>query len=430
LIRIVNMTIADAAAPREWIDADRAAALLGVTKATLYAYVSRGKLTAAPGATHATSVYRRSEVEALVHWRGRGRRPREVARAALDWGLPVLESQLTLIENQQLHYRGEPAIEWARRASLEEVACLLWQCTHDDAFGTDPDRAPAGLRRALGGLVALQQPHRMLAVFTLLQAHRPAADAQADAHVLARHAGSLVRLVCSAALGRDASPAPIHRQFAQAWGLSERGIDAVRAALVLCADHELNASGFVARCVASTGADLGKAVIGGLAALSGGLHGGATARVEAMWDEVGRAASVRAGLAKRFARSDHLAGFGHPLYPDGDPRAAEILSRLPAGPARNAARRLAEEVERLTGRRASVDFALVALRRAIGAPEGSAYAIFAVARTVGWLAHALEQRATGALIRPRAAYTGTRPRADDAAAESVRPAMPASVFTR
>jgi len=418
-----------AAAPaHDALSADQAAALLGVTKATLYAYVSRGKLAAAPGATPATRLYRRSEVEQLARQRGRGRRPREVARAALAWGWPVLESQLTLIENQQLHYRGQPAVELARRASLEDAACLLWQCAPDDAFGGTVPRMPAHWARQFAAFASAALPDRMLAAFALLQAQRPEADAQADAHVLARHAGALLRLSCAAALGRAAAPMPVHLQFAAAWQLAPRAADALRAALVLSADHELNASGFVARCIASTGADLGKAVVGGLAALSGGLHGGMTARVEAMWDEFGRAATLRAGLARRLARGDLLAGFGHPLYPDGDPRAAEILARLPAGATRNAALRLAEQAEELTGKRPSLDFALVALRRAIGAPEGGAYAVFAVGRSVGWLAHALEQRSTGALIRPRAAYTGVRPAID--APTPVKPTGPISIFVR
>ena len=423
------MKTASSAGTREWVDSSQAAALLGVTKATLYAYVSRGKLGSAPGATHASSLYRRSEVESLARQRGRGRRPREVARAALAWGLPVLESQLTLIDRQQLHYRGELASELARRASLEDVACLLWQCSHDDAFGATAASVSSGRRRALSAFDGLAPPDRMLVTFTLLQADVPAAGSQADARVLVRHAGSLLRLSCAAALGRPAIDTAVHAQFAAAWGLSPRAADAVRAALVLSADHELNASGFVARCVASTGADLGKAVVGGLAALSGGLHGGMTARVEAMWDELERSPSERAALERRLARSDQLAGFGHPLYPDGDPRAAAILARLPGGAARKAATRLAAHVEELTGKRPSLDFALVALRRAIGAPEGGAYAVFAVGRTVGWLAHAIEQRATGALIRPRAAYTGLQPAGEPATAP-VRPTRQSSVFAR
>ena len=98
-------------------------------------------------------------------------------------------------------------------------------------------------------------------------------------------------------------------------------------ALILCADHELNASSFTARCVASTGASLRAAIVGGLAALTGGRHGGTTARVEALWDEVGET-EVALKLRQRLARGEDLPGFGHHLYPDGDVRASALLTRI------------------------------------------------------------------------------------------------------
>ena len=397
-----------------WIDAATAAARLDVSKATLYAYVSRGKLKSAPGATHNASVYRRSDVERLALQRGKARRPREVARAALAWGLPVLESGLTLIESQRLYYRGVAACSMAASADLETVACLLWCCDARDAFG-DGIALPAA--RTAPDLAMLPLPDRMLSRFTLLQARLPYAADEATPALVARRAGLLLRLSGASALGGAPSATATHRRFGQSWHLDRRAEDAVRAALVLGADHELNASSFVARCVASTGADLGKAVVGGLAALSGGLHGGMTEQVEAMWDELGQGREVGPRLAARLARGERVPGFDHPLYPDGDPRAAEILARLPARQ-RGQADRLAACVLDLTGRRPALDFSLVALRRAIGAPRGGAFAMFAVGRTVGWLAHAIEQRANGTLIRPRAAYVGRPPAAPDQAVES------------
>ncbi|MFM9916184.1 MAG: citrate synthase, partial [Rhizobacter sp.] len=304
---------------------------------------------------------------------------------------------------------------------------LLWQCAHDDAFNTPATRARRVQARQSTAFDSAPIADRMLARFSVLQCQQPAANGPADARVLVRHAGALLRLSCAAALGVAAAAEPVHAQFAARWHLTGRAADTLRIALVLSADHELNASSFVARCVASTGADLGKAVVGGLASLSGGLHGGMTERVEALWDEFERASTFRVGLERRLSRGDALVGFGHPLYPDGDPRAREILTRLPAGAVKNAALRMVAHVAELTGKRPALDFALVALRRAIGAPEGGAYAVFAVGRTVGWLAHALEQRTDGALIRPRAAYTGRRPSAD---AASLDPIVMASPFGR
>ncbi len=157
--------------------------------------------------------------------------------------------------------------------------------------------------------------------------------------------------------------------------------------------------------MASTGASLRAAVVGGLAALTGGRHGGTTARVEALWDELGEA-QAPARLRQRLARGETLPGFGHHLYPEGDVRAALLLEMLPRqGPAAA----LAAEVMALTGLAPSVDFALVALRRHLQLPAGSAFGLFALGRCAGWLAQALEQRATRQIIRPRAAYTGPGP---------------------
>jgi len=175
---------------------------------------------------------------------------------------------------------------------------------------------------------------------------------------------------------------------------------------VLCADHELNASSFTARCVASTGASLRAAVIGGLAALSGSRHGGVTARVESFWRGL-EAAGLPAQLRRRLAAGEEIPGFGHPLYPDGDPRAIAILDRVV--PRYPPARSLIAAVEDLTGQRPNIDFALVALRRFLRLPEGGAFGLFALGRSVCWIAHALEQRETGQLIRPRAVYTGPAP---------------------
>jgi citrate synthase len=199
---------------------------------------------------------------------------------------------------------------------------------------------------------------------------------------------------------------PIHRHLARAWNLDEDGTDLIRRALVLCADHELNASTFAVRVVASTGAAVPHCVLAGLAALSGPLHGGMTSRVRAMLAESRIMADPRTTVAERLARGDDLPGFGHRLYPDGDPRATALLDLI--GPAPRW-RGLFAAILAQTGKRPNIDTALVALEDHLSLPEGAALAIFAVGRTVGWIAHALEQRQEGQLIRPRATYVGPPP---------------------
>lgn len=389
----------------DYLNSTEATALLGVSRATLYAYVSRGLLHAHAADTPRESRYLREEVEQLARQRGQGRKPREVAQAALNWGLPVLESSITLIEQGRLYYRGEDAVDWARAHTLEETAALLWQYPADAAFAAHAvEAAPVlpDLQQCMAG-----QPceNTLLALFTVASDDAATAAWQQSPERLAAGCGALLRLLAACLLGTAPDKTPIHLQCAQAWALDAQGADLVRMALVLCADHELNASGFTARCVASTGASLRAAVVGGLAALTGGRHGGTTARVEALWDELGEA-QAPARLRQRLARGETLPGFGHHLYPEGDVRAALLLEMLPRqGPAAA----LAAEVMALTGLAPSVDFALVALRRHLQLPAGSAFGLFALGRCAGWLAQALEQRATRQIIRPRAAYTGPRP---------------------
>ena len=187
----------------------------------------------------------------------------------------------------------------------------------------------------------------------------------------------------------------------------------LRAAMVLCADHELNASTFTVRCVASTGAAPYPAVGAGLAALSGPRHGGLTERTEVLLetllvsaDPIGRAADI-------LRRGDEPCGFGHPLYPGGDPRARCLMTlmaeRLPGHPQLRTGLALADAIAEQSGHAPTCDYALALLSRCLGLPAGAALALFALGRSAGWIGHAMEQYAGHRLIRPRARYTGVHP---------------------
>lgn len=395
----------------QYFTAAQAAERLGISLPTLYAYVSRGLLHAEPGKTHRERRYRAAEVERLAAQRTRGRKPKEVAKAALDWGMPVLESSITLIEDGRCYYRGRDALAMAESASVEAAAAWLWQCDEASAFsGLDGDRLAADwpvllLERFRG----TRAEEALLPSFTVVSDDAPTAIWQRDPVRVAQGSAALLRLMTACLLGTRPGDAPIHEQCAQAWGVRDaQGADLIRMALVLCADHELNASSFTARCVASTGASLRAAVIAGLAALTGGRHGGTTARNEAMWDELGET-DIAARMRERLARGETLPGFGHHLYPAGDVRASAMLARiLPAHPAWQT---MVDAAEALVGQRPSLDFALVAVRRHLNLPLGAAFGLFALGRTIGWIAHAREQRESTQLIRPRAAYVGERPAA-------------------
>lgn len=403
----------------KYLTSTEAAARLGVSLQTLYAYVSRGLLHAEPGKTPRERRYREAEVARLAAQRTRGRKPKEVVKAALDWGLPVLESSITLIEDGQCYYRGENALTLARWMTVEQVAGHVWQCDPALAFGQPAVAPPQAWLDVLPHYRGVRAETSLLPLFTLAGDGRSTAIWQRDEARTLQGCGDIVRWVAACLLGRAPDDAPIHLQCARAWGVPEdgregEGADLIRMALVLCADHELNASSFTARCVASTGASLSATVIAGLAALTGTRHGGTTARDEAMWDDVGET-DVAARLQDRLARGEKLPGFGHHLYPAGDVRASAMLAHvLPHHPAWQT---LVDEALVQVGLRPSLDFALVAVRRHLGLPLGAAFGLFALGRTIGWLAHALEQRSSTDLIRPRAAYVGVPPggsRHDDA----------------
>jgi citrate synthase len=186
--------------------------------------------------------------------------------------------------------------------------------------------------------------------------------------------------------------------------------EAVDRALVLSADHELTASAFAARIAGSAGCDLYACVQAALAVVQGPEHGGACDRIEALLQEAARPERAAATVRERARRGEALPGFNHRLYPKGDPRAPPLLSAAEAlAPRSTGVRTLAALVEamrELGHQGPSVDAALVAVAAALRLPPGSAVGLFALGRSAGWIAHALEQRTAGYLLRPRARYVG------------------------
>ncbi|MCA9691220.1 MAG: citrate synthase, partial [Myxococcales bacterium] len=170
--------------------------------------------------------------------------------------------------------------------------------------------------------------------------------------------------------------------------------------------HELNVSAFTARCVASARATPYMVVTAALAALQGHRHGGETLRTAAMLDEPGAPTRV---IAARLERGERIPGFGHPLYPEGDPRARALLSLARPGRPLARARAFVKAARALLDSEPTLDLGLVALARSLELPQHAALSLFAVGRAVGWIAHALEQYAVEPMIRPRARYVGPPP---------------------
>ncbi len=201
---------------------------------------------------------------------------------------------------------------------------------------------------------------------------------------------------------------------------------ALDAYLVTISDHGLNASTFASRVIASTRAGLTSSVLAAISALKGPLHGGAPGPVLDMFDEIGASENARGWLGRALDRGERLMGFGHRIYRMRDPRADALKKALRplvlAGQVDRQRVELSEAVERaalavLRERKpdrpldVNVEFYTALLLDALGFPRESFTGVFAIGRTVGWIAHAREQALEGRLIRPRSIYVGPVPQA-------------------
>lgn len=385
------------------LDASAATKLLGVSRNTLYAYVSRGLVRATSNPDNPkTSQYVAADIHALLDRKTRLRRPRTAAATALDFGLPVLKTRLTHFEDDRLFYRATDAIEFSRSASLEDAARLLWNTGTFDPFADlafDTGEIPGWneLARRFAKAPATDRACALLPLLTL-NANPYAGQAGQVAFRAASRLLLAVTAACTGVSGRIA--APVHKVIAQSLG-KPREAENIRRALVLLADHELNASTFAVRVVASTGARLTNCVLGGMAALSGPRHGAASERARSFISQAQSPQDAYRIVGERLEAGELVPGFGHYVYGSGDPRAAELLAHAKPD---HVSAAIQSAVRELAGTEPNIDFALVALERGRGLPAGTALKLFAIARTAGWLAHAFEQRAAGSIIRPRAEY--------------------------
>jgi citrate synthase len=390
-----------------YLSADEAVALIGVSKQTLYAYVSRGKVKVRKRDRGLGNSYCRRDLERLLTRKSRGRKPTSQAMTALEEGWPVLQTGLSHVHGGELFYRDQSAIGLAETADLESVARLLWQFGEVDPFAEAPPPPSALWIDAKRALARRPIAERALTLLALAQESIDSAAWLTQPVALAHACASLLRFQVAGLLGQRPSARPLHQQIARAWKLDPADAEVLRAILVLLADHEMNVLGFAGRCVASTGATLGASLLAALSGMSGTLRGGAFAQVEAMWDELLAKRDLAAAIRDRLDRGEALPGFyAHSSHPDGDPRARWLLSRPTRRPE---TMKLAANVRTLTGLHPSLDFAVVSVRRAMGWPPEAAFMLIHGARTVGLIAHILEQRRDGRRIWPMARYVGPRP---------------------
>ena len=384
-----------------WLTAAEALRILGVRPQTLYASVSRHRVRARPDPQDPRrSLYHEADVRKSALRRSGARRAESVAVGAIEWGDPILPSAISTVSHGRLWYRGQDAVGLAEARTLEEIASLLWEGPPPGLMretGRARERRP--IRSRGDGRILRQALPAMLAAIAGRAGRDPPSCGRAAA-VLRSEAAQVLRALTASVI-EAGTQGPLHERLAATWNC-RRAAPVLRQALVLLADHELNASTFAVRVTVSTGASLAAGVLAGLATLSGPLHGRAAAGV-LEWARSGRGRDRVAAVREHLTYGRPLVGFGHPLYPDGDAR-AQALIRAFVLPAEY--RDLRAAVDELAGERPNIDFALAALTDCFRLPSDAPLVLFAIARSVGWLAHAMEQALARRLIRPRARYVG------------------------
>jgi len=280
-------------------------------------------------------------------------------------------------------------VAFSSAATLEETAALLWASDSPVSFAS---LTPSAARRS-GTATAFARLSALAAEGWPSLGRRPA---------MLQQDGAAATSALATALGAAPGSEPVHARLARGWSVEDEGADLIRKALVLLADHELNASTFAARVAASTGSPIAACLLAGLATLSGPRHGGAGAAAIALIEDAERLGPDDA-ITRWLALDRPLPGFGHPLYPEGDPRAEGLFSGLGID---GALSRLRDAVLAATGLHPNIDFALAAMTRGLRLPADAPFRLFALGRSVGWTAHAIEQATSNRLIRPRARYDG------------------------
>jgi citrate synthase len=431
------------------LSTEEVARRLGVKPATVYAYVSRGLLSSRRNGDGKGSLFDPAEVDAFVAGRRISLAP---GAPAIQPAAPAIHTGITLIRDGRLFYRGLDASVLAREQPYESVATLLWTGELGDVALVAPMELVAladAVTKPLPSSARLTD--RLRVIVAAAAAADPLRFDTTPAAVLATGRTMLATMVAALPVRAVAVRAVTDQRLADvlwprltAVPASPAGLTALNAALVLLADHDIAASTLAARVAASTRAHPYAVVGAGLAALDGPLHGAASGLAYELLSDAVRDGDPVRTISDRLRVGGVIAGFGHPLYPDGDPRAItllEILRDSPPGfpgpigsgalvpgamgadgmvPGPEPGRRdhdaaaIIDELAAAMARRPrvapNIDFAIAALALRYGMPPDAGEAIFAIARTAGWIAHALEEYGDRpSRFRPSGHYAGPAP---------------------
>lgn len=408
----------------DYVSSSEALRMLSIKRASLYTYVSRGLIRTTAHDDGRRRLYLKTDIEKLRP-RSTGRVEQPHVSHTLRYGEPIVQTWISEITDQGPRYRGHLATTLAAdQRSFEAVAELLWTGVLNPREVVWPLQslppAPGRWIDAYRTEVCGTPPLAWLTLLTWLLSTAPVPDTLNHTQDPVTTGIRLIQVLSGAAglIGSSRAYTPPREgetiAACIARGLGQEGnadvIRIVDTALVLSAENELSPPAFAARICASTGADLYACVSSALQVQSGPMQVGGTADVEIMLEALTTAHAGAVSRPAGYARSG-LPCFNHPLY-SRDPRAVALLE-LVAGldqPRAGTSEILdfIERTDRESGQYPNIFAALVVAARAVGLPTGTAALVHTVGRTSGWLAHVVEQRLTGAMLRPRAKYVGAR----------------------
>jgi citrate synthase len=414
----------DDAESKTYMRASEVMAYLRIRHQTLYAYVSRGWIRSEKQAGKRFNLYFREDVERVKSRAAVRSGHGAIAATAMQFGEPIIPTSITEIAADGPRYRGHPAVALARQGvSFERVAELLWTGHLPDSevfWESSPSR---DVLRLCGPISQSATRNQFMEIFALIAltagiARGGVAQRRYNGNPL-EAAREVLRLLvgCMGYLASERKFMALRRGDSVAQGVlralggAERPEDlqAVQAILVLLADHELAPGSFAARVAASSGASLHGCLVSALCT-NAGLRAG---RVYDLSEEFLSGARSRAGLMKQISHLQSLGrpvpGFTHRLYPKGDPRAVHLLELARARPHRSVRLReflaFVESAQEELGLHPVIELVVVALCNEMALPRESGGAMFALARSAGWVAHIQEQRLSRVLLRPRAKFT-------------------------
>ena len=382
-----------------WIPRAEVLSLLGVKTQTLYAYVSRGRITARPDPSDPRrSLYAASDVARLKGASGGdGAGVVVPVEPPAVKGETLIQSTVSLISDGRLYYGGRDVAQWAQNATLEETARLLWRAGDINPFaglGVRVDTAGGASHRA-----------RLFAALSRRAEEDPSSTGRSP-EALKAEAASAMNEVVDAVAG----PGPrlfFHQRLARGWKMLERDSVHLRRALVLAADLDMDPAVLATRAAASGGASPAGAAFAGLTAAAGSSAARTLTRAIAYVVEARR--DPEGAARRRMAEEGGIPGFGSETFPHGDPRAEALLALadLP-----NDLAAVIREAEAASGQRTGFAAALAVMARRLDLPRDGASDVLLIGRLTGLMAHALDQIIDGSPIRARLRYVGPRPASD------------------